>query len=296
MKKTQLAAAIAIAVSGAVIAPQASAGDHKGMQSQINALSSMMKSMQKELKRVKSAGGAQSLQEWENTVDAVKKLSKKNHMASVRGGWMHMNDNRGSDATTGDGGPFGIGKDLLTSAVDKDAFYYGANFDYEINDDFFGLLPGAAFNIDFGIEYSELGDRKTSGLTALISTLDHLQGATASDALTANGFPAQNYQQSVTVNMLRVNISPKVKLSGLTPIPGLRPWIIPLGIDINIISPPSDGVTVLNTGMQFGAGAELDLLAGIVVGVDGRYHYTPDDIDGVDTDGFTLGGSVGFKF
>jgi len=37
MKKTQLAAAIAIAVSGAVIAPQASAGDHKGMQSQINA-------------------------------------------------------------------------------------------------------------------------------------------------------------------------------------------------------------------------------------------------------------------
>ncbi len=77
MKKTQLAAAIAIAVSGAVIAPQASAGDHKGMQAQINALSSMMKSMQKELKRVKSAGGSQSLQEWENTVNAVKKLSEK---------------------------------------------------------------------------------------------------------------------------------------------------------------------------------------------------------------------------
>jgi opacity protein-like surface antigen len=280
MKKTKLAAAIALAVSGAVIAPQASAGDHKGMQAQINALSSMMKSMQKELKRVKSAGGAQSLQEWENTVDAVKKLSKKTHMASVRGGWMHTNNARGNNTNLAN---TGYGVDILTSEVDADAFYYGANFDYEINDDFFGLLPGAAFNIDFGIEYAELGERKQNGLYTLLNAV---HGATVGGMA----------QQSVTVNMLRVNVSPKVKLSGLVPIPGFRPWIIPVGIDFNIISPPSDAITVLNTGMNFGAGAELDLLAGIVVGVDGRYHYTPDDIDGVDTDGFTLGGSVGFKF
>jgi opacity protein-like surface antigen len=76
----------------------------------------------------------------------------------------------------------------------------------------------------------------------------------------------------------------------------LRPWIIPLGLDINIISPPSDAVTVLNTGMQFGAGVDYELFRGILLGVDGRYHWAPDDIDGVDTDGFTLGGYVGFKF
>lgn len=75
-----------------------------------------------------------------------------------------------------------------------------------------------------------------------------------------------------------------------------RPWLIPVGLDMNIISPPSDAVTVLNTGMQFGAGAEYEVLDGILIGADGRYHHTFDDVDGVDTDGFTLGGSIGFKF
>jgi opacity protein-like surface antigen len=75
-----------------------------------------------------------------------------------------------------------------------------------------------------------------------------------------------------------------------------RPWIIPVGLDVNVISPPSDAITVLNTGMNFGAGAEYEFLPGIVIGADGRYHWTPDDVDGVETDGFTLGGSVGFKF
>jgi opacity protein-like surface antigen len=93
--------------------------------------------------------------------------------------------------------------------------------------------------------------------------------------------------------MLRVSAAPKIKFMGGSK---LRPWIIPLGIDFNIISPPSDAVTVLNTGMQFGAGIDYDLFAGIVAGLDGRYHWTPDDIDGIDTDGFTLGGSIGFRF
>jgi len=93
--------------------------------------------------------------------------------------------------------------------------------------------------------------------------------------------------------MLRVSAAPKIKFMHGSK---LRPWIIPLGLDLNIISPPSDGVTVLNSGMQFGAGVDYEILPGILAGVDGRYHWTPDDIDGVDTDGFTLGGSVGFAF
>ncbi|KAF3982123.1 MAG: porin family protein, partial [Methylococcales symbiont of Hymedesmia sp. n. MRB-2018] len=98
---------------------------------------------------------------------------------------------------------------------------------------------------------------------------------------------------TVTVNMLRVSAAPKITFMHGSK---LRPWIIPLGIDFNIISPPSDAVTVLNSGMQFGTGATYEVFDGIFAGVDGRYHWTPDDIDGVDTDGFTLGGSVGFAF
>ncbi|HEY8098395.1 MAG TPA: hypothetical protein VIE65_20220, partial [Methylobacter sp.] len=99
--------------------------------------------------------------------------------------------------------------------------------------------------------------------------------------------------QGANVNQLRLNVSPKIKFMHGSK---FRPWLIPAGLDINIISPPSSAITVMNTGMQFGAGAEYELLKGIVLGADGRYHKTFDSIDGVNTNGFTLGSSVGFKW
>jgi len=154
MKKTQLAAAIALAVSGAVIAPQASAGDHKSMQAQINALSGMMKSMQKELKRVKSAGGSQSLQEWENTVNAVKELKQKKNRVSFRGGFARMDhsregdiltdanwDNSGGVNATNVGGGLGPTSGLTGNHPngDEDGWYFGAALDHHINSDLFGI-------------------------------------------------------------------------------------------------------------------------------------------------------------
>jgi len=216
-------------------------------------------------------------------------VASKDHRFNVRGGWMHMDDNRGS--TRGLAG-LGLGEDVLTTEVDQDAFYYGGAIDFNMNNDLFGLMDGVSFGIELGIEYSELGDKETSKLTQAVTTLD-TGPASAGAAHTHNLVPAGNYQQSVTVNQLRVSAAPKLRFMEGSK---LRPWIIPLGLDINIISPPSDAVTVLNTGMQFGAGADYEILPGIYAGVDGRYHWTPDDVDGVDTDGFTLGGSVGFAF
>jgi hypothetical protein len=76
----------------------------------------------------------------------------------------------------------------------------------------------------------------------------------------------------------------------------LRPWIIPVGLDINILGVPSNAVSVLNAGMNFGAGAEYDLYRGIVLGTDVRYHYATSSLDGTPTDGLNAGGYVGFKF
>ena len=162
MKKTKLAAAIALAVSGAVIAPQASAGDHKDMQAQINALSSMMKSMQQELKRVKSAGGKQSLQEWENTVNAVKDLQKKKNLVSFRGGFARMDHNREGDILTdanwdNSGAGTGIAGVATTAALtnnepngDRDGWYFGDSLDHHINSNLFVIsdligVPGEVF-------------------------------------------------------------------------------------------------------------------------------------------------------
>ena len=40
-----------------------------------------------------------------------------------------------------------------------------------MNNDFFGLMDGVSFGIELGIEYSELGDKKTSGLTPAITAV-----------------------------------------------------------------------------------------------------------------------------
>jgi hypothetical protein len=304
IKKTKIALGVATAtltLAGALVSPQAMAQTQAeanakkttALEAQVNEMATMMQAMQAELSRVKSVTATstdtakvQELDQWMASVkNAPVQVASKDHIFHVRGGWMHMDNHRGSTVDALGAGT-GVGTDILTSEVDDDAFYYGGAIDFNMNNDFFGLMDGVSFGIELGIEYSELGDRKESGLTRAITTLD---------AVSAGGSAvgATNLQQNVTVNMLRVSAAPKIKFMHGSK---LRPWIIPVGIDFNIISPPSDAVTVLNTGMQFGAGVEYDLFAGIVAGLDGRYHWTPDDVDGVDTDGFTLGGSVGFHF
>jgi len=306
MKKTNMQwgviATATVAMVGALASPQALAKTKAkapaaeayaapSTNSRVDALEAQLQAIQSELSSLRAsqnrpsaeAAKVQELDEWAQSVKAKPKSEGKDHLFAVRGGWMHFNDNRGS-TTDAFGAGTGVGTDILTSVVDKDAFYYGGAIDFNVNNDLFGLMNNTSFGIEFGVEYAELGDRKESGLTRAITTLDSVNGSPV---------PAGNLQKSVTVNQLRINASPKIKfLHGNK----FRPWLIPAGLDINIISPPSDAVTVLNTGMQFGAGADYELFRGIVIGADGRYHHSFDNVDGVDTDGFTLGGSVGFKF
>lgn len=296
IKKTKIALGVATAtltIAGALVSPQAAAQTQAektaALEAQVNEMATMMQAMQAELSRVKATAATadsakvQELDQWMASVKhAPAHEASKDHLFAARGGWMHMNDHRGS---TGGLAGSGLGTDVLTSEVDDDAFYYGGALNFNINNDMFGLHDGTSFQMEFGIEYSELGDRKDSGLDNVITAATGPGGVTG-------GTPT-NLQQGVTVNMVRVNASPKIKFMHGSK---LRPWIIPVGLDFNIISPPSDAVTVLNTGMQFGAGVDYELFRGIVAGLDGRYHWTPDDVDGVETDGFTLGGSVGFQF
>ena len=291
-------ATASLTLAGALVSPQAAAmtpaeanaKKTAALEAQVNQMATMMQSMQSELTRVKAmadtgtnSAKVQELDQWMASVKSAPIVERsKDNQIIVRGGWMRMNDNRGS---SGDLLGAGLGDDILTSEVDQDAWYMGAAFDFNVNNDLFGLMDNTSFMIEFGLDYSELGDRETSGLTQAITALDAAQGN--------NAVPAGNYQKDVTVNMLRVNASPKIKFMHGSK---FRPWIVPMGIDFNIISPPSDAVTVLNIGMNFGAGVDYEIWNGIVAGVDGRYHWTPDDVDGVDTDGFTLGGSIGFQF
>lgn len=290
INKTKVALGVATAsltLAGALVSPQASAQTQAervadaaakktaALESQVNQMATMMEAMQHELTRVKEVAAnnansskVQELDQWMASVkNAPIAQAPKDHRFSVRGGWMQFDDNRSATGTLGE-----LGGTPSLGGTDDDAFYYGGAIDFNMNNDLFGLMDGISFGIELGIEYAHLADGERNGL-----------GKTG--LLTA--------RQKADVNQLRVSAAPKIRFMHGSK---LRPWIIPVGLDINIISPPSSAITVLNTGMQFGAGADYEILPGIYAGVDARYHFTPDDIDGVDTDGFSLGGSVGFAF
>jgi len=250
---------------------------------QMQQMAAQMKAMQAELDRVKAsadnaAAAAPKVQELDQWMASVKHTpeattSSKDNVVRVRGGWGVADQARGSNLSpTGGAGDPLIGTKTPAS---QDMYYYGAAFDYNINNDLFGFHDGTSFQIEFGAEYGNFGNHQSSGLTG------------------NNGVAYGFNNSAVLVNQLRINASPKIKFMHDS---RLRPWLIPVGLDINIISPPSGSVTVMNTGMNFGGGVDYDIWRGIIIGVDGRYHYTPQTINGVNTDGFTLGGSVGFKF
>jgi len=298
IKKSTKALGIATAtlsLAGALVAPQAMAQTQAervadatakktaALEAQVNQMATMMQAMQTELSRVKATAGAVSsakvleLDQWMAAVkNAPAAAAAKDNKVSVRGGFVGFNEARGAASAVG-----GAGTDILTSPTDEDGFYFGGAIDMNVNNDLFGLMDGTSFAIELGFEYSEIADDGDNGL-------DNLLGV-----LTGNGTALDSTLQPNTVNMLRISAAPKIKLMHGSK---LRPWVIPMGLEINVIGVPSDAVSVMGVGMLFGAGVDYDLIAGISLGLDGRYHWSPDDIDGVETDGYTLGGSVGFAW
>ena len=75
----------------------------------------------------------------------------------------------------------------------------------------------------------------------------------------------------------------------------LRPWIIPVGLDFNVISPPSSETTYLDIGAQFGVGAHYRLWKAFHLGVDARYHLAAGWTD-TDNSFGTVGTYVGIAF
>ena len=170
-KKNKLALGIATAsltLAAAMVSPQAAAGTKSqhhaevgSLQSQVNEMAAMMRSMQSEIARLKANGNTadsakvQELEQWMASVKASPiKEGSKDHAFLVRGGWMSMNQSRGDNTAVAG---TGFGDDLLTSQTDEDAFYYGGAIDFNMNNDLFGMMDGVSFGIELGIEYAELG-------------------------------------------------------------------------------------------------------------------------------------------
>ncbi|NJA04237.1 hypothetical protein HC024_00565 [Methylococcaceae bacterium WWC4] len=262
----------------------AAARKTEALEAQMQQMAEQMQAMQAELNRVKTASSAkastetakiQELDSWMASVKAAPEATRsKDNLVAVRGGWSALDHARGSDVFPTHNGAF------LSNNQNNEGFYFGGAFDFNVNNDLFGLMDDTSFGIELGVEYAQYGTGANTVSSGYV--VPALGGATA---ITDN--------TQATDARLRINASPKIKFMHDSK---LRPWIIPVGLDINILGVPSNAVSVLNAGMNFGAGAEYDIFRGIVLGTDVRYHYSTSKLDGTPTDGFNAGGYVGFKF
>jgi hypothetical protein len=318
-------AAVTLTMAGAVVSPQAIAGSKSqhhaelhSVQTKVEYLEAQLQAMQAELSTLKSATSqpsaveSEKIQELDQWMASVKsqpvKTDRNNNMIFFRGGFAR-NDAKRNDLLTGNQfGGSGVPNVLGGGITNRDGWYIGAGFDFGLTDDVWGMMDDTEVMAELMFEYKNFGTKnfnnagaivKPGGVTAVNANAQNgplctlIQYASNDELNGVTDGAGTNSCNSVTVTQFTLSAAPKIKFfKGHD----FRPWIAPIGLAIHVVSPPSNGVTVLNPGMMFAAGAEYKLWKEIYLGADARYHLTGGDADGVKTDGFTAGGYLGIGF
>ncbi len=336
IKKTKMALAVTTAsltLAGALVSPQAAALTRAeanakktaALESQVNQMASMMQEMQSELSRVKamaSSGDNAKVLELDQWMASVKSApiieASKDHMIFFRGGYARNDGSRAgsiltdanarNEGTGGNVGGLGITTSQLTGNSpngNQEAWYFGAGFEFNLTNDLFGLIDNTSLLGEVTLNYKEFDDEDLNRAPLGTAANDSASGAASAIApangpvcgeggLTTGGAgPYGSCSANVTVTQITLTAAPKIKFMHGSK---FRPWIIPAGFGLHVISPPSDGVTVTAPGIFFGAGADYNVWKSITVGFDGRYHLVSNTTADVDLDGFEVGGYVGFGF
>jgi hypothetical protein len=152
-------------------------------------------------------------------------------------------------------------------------YYVGAGLDLLLTRDVWGMMNGASVLGEINVEYKRFNSNQTQVAVPSVATNSVVPG-------------------KVQVTMLTVSVSPKIKFNEGS---AFRPWIIPIGMDFQVISPPSNQTQYLDIGAQFGAGAEYQVWKEFKVGVDFRFHLTANQTQTVNSF-WTLGPYVGIGF
>ncbi|MDD5409871.1 MAG: porin family protein [Methylobacter sp.] len=292
INKTKLALGIATAtltLAGALVSPQAAAGKKAEpccADNKIDALEAQMQAMQAEINNLRAAqarpADAQKVQELDEWM-AKSKKEKPHHDNTLffRGGYGHANAQRGGTLDPTENALLGGGNrngQIVGPIADKDAWYMGAGFDFALTDNVWGAMENTQVLGELMFDYKQYANGKPNGLSPA--------------EVGANG-PLTLNTQNATVSQFTLAASPKIKFLKDKP---FRPWLIPVGFEVNVVSPPSNAITVLSPGMQFGLGADYRVWKDIFIGADARYHLTTGSTDGVRTDGVTAGGYLGIGF
>ena len=260
------------------------------LQKRLAQMEKDMRALRAEIDRMAKAEPTQEekVQEIEKRVAMVEKSKPKvaGNRVFFRGGWASLKDDRGNGAFTDMNNVVGFLAPALSPGASNvndndEGWYFGAGFDFLLSRDTLGLLPGTWALAELSVEFRNLGSEEV-----------HLMGPVAecliaNNALNGSGgggvgavLPGITNCAGITgsqdLMMLTVSASPKLKFREGKK---LRPWIIPAGFDVNVISPPSDSTNYLDIGIQFAAGLDYEIMPGITLGADFRYHWAADLTD-----------------
>ncbi len=294
-KKTKLVLGIATAsltLAAMMISPEASADYWKCVKSKHNTCKRHKHKTKVVTKTVTVAAPAaaapaaaayddsalkQRIADLENRPAPVAAAKTKDNMVFFRGGWAHAYRSRNGVSINNDTFP-----SFAAEKADRNAWYFGAGLDFSIDDNLFGLMDNTEVLAEVMFEYKQFAD-KVGGNAVVAATASGLDTAAVA-----------NVPRDVTVSQFTVNASPKIKfLKGSA----FRPWVIPVGFAMNIISPPSESITVLQPALMFGLGADYKVWKNVYVGADARYQQNIGrTLDGVQTNGFSVGGYLGLGF
>jgi opacity protein-like surface antigen len=278
---------VRLAVAAALLAGAAgsasAADDVAALQARLAQMEQQMAALKAELARVAQAAPAQEqkVQEIETRVAKVEQAApaaapKKGNRVFFRGGYASMVDDRSNGAFTDMNDISGaLGAAGLPSVKNgqDDGWYFGAGFDFLLSDNVFGLLPGTWALAELGLEFRDLGAEEVHvvGPVAECLLLNEVLAGGLPGAVNCTGIRGQE-----NLMMLTVSAAPKLKFNEGGK---FRPWIIPAGLDLNVISPPSDSTNYLDIGVQFAGGVDYEVIPGITIGADVRYHLSADLTD-----------------
>lgn len=305
VRKASRIAASSVVATAVLISPQAFAQDTAA--DRIRMLEEKLQAIHMELERVKSESAkaaqkvnvieqttSQTIQKMDTTVQKVDRIEKENTALQqvvdplkervgldvtekqrklfFRGGFAHMMEAREGSSLRSNVVPVGA-----QERSGENGWYAGAGLDWGLTRDLFGLMPKTTLFAELMFEYKEFGTAQGNALANNPSML-------AGGALNPRG---------VTVSQFSLSASPKIKFFEGSKI---RPWIIPMGLAIHVVSPTTESITYLAPGVHFGAGVDWNFYKDFFIGIDGRYNVTAGKMDGVRIDGMTAGGYIGVGF
>ncbi|MGH8644668.1 MAG: hypothetical protein ACREX4_09505 [Gammaproteobacteria bacterium] len=277
---------------------------------QVHKLDDRMNRVEESVSKQAEVTPVMEVQELEERVARVERVEKyKNNTIFFRGGYTEYLDDtaRGFESFTDTHNTIGLAPNPGLGHNAEEGWYVGGAIEHSITTDLWGLLPGTEALGEISLEYKNFG---TERQTIVVPTAECGLVALATNPAPAGvpGLAGCVVQGDIALTMFTVSAAPKIKFLEGGP---LRPWIIPAGLDFHVISPPSDSATYLDVGVQFAAGLEYEVIPGIVVGIDGRYHLTANysnsennftQVTGVpgntdhEFDFWTAGGYAGFRF